>query len=100
MGFDLQNDLSPARWVADRIHDFGVDVNSVVPEGFEAYVRLLHPAWRSEGREDVPVSWGARGAAWDELPSSLTAADLPGWVDRLVLVGGLRYDRTYVRFYF
>lgn len=67
MGFDLQNDLSPARWVADRFHDFGVDVGSVVPEGFDAYVRLLHPAWRSEGGKDVPVSWGAIAAANDRV---------------------------------
>ena len=47
---ELQNDLVPAGWAVDRIHDFGVDVGSVIPEGFGAYVRLFHPAsssWRA-----------------------------------------------------
>jgi hypothetical protein len=29
---DLQNDLSPAGWGIDRIHNFAVDVGSVIPE--------------------------------------------------------------------
>jgi len=36
-------DVSPAHWVADRLHPFAQDTGSVVPEGFEAYGRLLHP---------------------------------------------------------
>lgn len=54
---ELQQDLTPADWVVDRIHELGTDVGSVVPEGFEAYVRLLHPAYRREGGAEVPVRW-------------------------------------------
>lgn len=54
----LQQDLSPAGWVIDRLREFGRDVGSVIPSGFEAYVRLFHPAVRFEAGEEVAVSWG------------------------------------------
>ena len=60
---ELQNDLSPARWVIDRIHGFAVDVGSVIPEGFEAYARLFHPAIRIEDGEEVAVRWSEIAAA-------------------------------------
>ena len=58
-----QQDLSPADWVAERLHDFAVDVGSVIPEGFAAYVRLIHPAARSDAGNKVPVSWNDVAAA-------------------------------------
>lgn len=54
---ELQEDLSPADWIIDRIHDFAVDVGSVIPEGFEAYARLFHPAIRFENGHQVEVRW-------------------------------------------
>jgi hypothetical protein len=39
-----QSDLSPASWIGPRLHPFSQDTGSVVPEGFEAYCRLFHPA--------------------------------------------------------
>lgn len=36
-------DVSAAAWIADRLHPFGQDAGSVVPEGFERYLRLFHP---------------------------------------------------------
>lgn len=54
---ELQNDLTPADWIVDRIHDFAVDVGSIIPEGFESYTRLFHPAHRTEGDGEVPVQW-------------------------------------------
>ena len=60
---ELQQDLTPADWVVDCIHDFWVDVGSVVPEGFESYARLLHPAHRREGDGEVPVRWSEIAAA-------------------------------------
>ncbi len=36
-------DVAPASWIGPRLHPFGTDAGSVVPEGFEAYGRLLHP---------------------------------------------------------
>ncbi len=52
-GFTYVRDVSPAAWIRARLHPFARDVGSVVPEGFEAYVRLLHPAYRDSER----VSW-------------------------------------------
>lgn len=40
---DWLEDVSPARWIASRLHPFAQDVGSVIPEGFEAYGRLFHP---------------------------------------------------------
>ena len=37
-------DVSPAGWIASRLHPSMQDVGSVIPEGFEAYGRLFHPA--------------------------------------------------------
>lgn len=54
---ELKDDLSPAGWIVDRIHDFAVDVGSVVPESFEAYARLFHPAIRIEDGKEVTVRW-------------------------------------------
>ena len=48
-----QFDLSPADWVSERLTTFAVNVASIIPEGFEAYGRLFHPAHRGE----TPVSW-------------------------------------------
>lgn len=65
---ELREDLSPADWVVDRIHDFAVDVGSIIPEGFEAYVRLLHPAIRIEDGRQVAVSWTEIAAATGRTP--------------------------------
>lgn len=42
-------DSGPPAWIAERLHPFGRDAGSVVPEGYEAYVRLLHPVLRPNG---------------------------------------------------
>lgn len=47
-------DVSPARWVVERIHGFAVNVGSIVPEGFEAYARVFHPAARVVWDDSVP----------------------------------------------
>ena len=36
-------DVTPAAWIAPRLHPFNTDVGSVVPEGFAAYARIFHP---------------------------------------------------------
>ena len=36
-------DGAAAGWIGPRLHDFGQDTGSVVPEGFEAYCRVFHP---------------------------------------------------------
>jgi len=53
----LRDDLSAADWIIERIHGFAVDVGSIIPEGFEAYARLFHPAIRIENGDEVVVRW-------------------------------------------
>jgi hypothetical protein len=43
-----------ADWVADQLAPFGSGVAAIVPNGFEAYVRVLHPA---KGTNDEPMRW-------------------------------------------
>ena len=59
------SDASPADWIGPRLGEFGGGVTSVVPNGFEAYARVLHPA-DSVG-EGGPVRWGDV-AKWSGLP--------------------------------
>jgi hypothetical protein len=49
-------DVAAGSWLGPRLHPFGDDVGSVVPEGFEAYVRVFHPIepLRAAGR---PCRW-------------------------------------------
>lgn len=45
----LTKDVTPAGWIAERLHPFGKDVGAVVPTGFSAYVRITN----GEGRNGV-----------------------------------------------
>lgn len=49
-------DVRPAGWVAERVGPFGSGVGALVPHGFEAYARVLHPAVAADDR---PVRWSA-----------------------------------------
>ena len=51
--------MAQADWIVERLHPFAQDVGSIVPEGFEAYARVFHPAHRG----DEPVRW-AEVATW------------------------------------
>ena len=53
-------DVSAADWIVARVGPFGSGVGALVPHGFEAYARILHPAWEAG---DSPVTW-AQVAAW------------------------------------
>ncbi len=65
---EWSTDVGQADWIRARLSPFdsGV-VTSVVPTGFEAYARVLHPAARDEGEEQVPVPWSDI-ASWSGLP--------------------------------
>ena len=61
-GAELLNDVAPANWIAERIRGWsGEEKGSVgtrIPEGFESYARIFHPAeYRSEDRKWHRVSW-------------------------------------------
>lgn len=56
--------MESADWIRERLHGWEhADAGSVVPGGFESYVRLLHPA----DRDLAPVRW-SEVAAWSGLP--------------------------------
>ena len=46
--------LGEAEWLAPRLATFGPGVASVVPGGFPAYSRILHPA---RGMHDEEIRW-------------------------------------------
>ncbi len=58
----LESDVTPAEWIAEGIRDRS-DVGSVVPEGFEAYVRVFHPAYRRTAEGLIPMRWAEVAAS-------------------------------------
>jgi hypothetical protein len=54
------DDLTHAAWIAPRLGAFGTGVQGIIPAGFEAYARILHPA-RLPG--DEYVRWSEVAAA-------------------------------------
>ena len=53
-------DTSPAEWITTALTNFGESVLSVVPSGFQAYLRVFHPAYRRPQPSEpptLPVSW-------------------------------------------
>jgi len=51
------DDLTPAGWIAERLHPFAQDAGAIIPPGFEAYARIFHPATRQVGHALLPVTW-------------------------------------------
>jgi hypothetical protein len=64
-GVELMTDVSPAVWAEERLmaRPF-TTVGALVPDAFESYARILHPAYRrlEDGREEA-VTW-ATVASW------------------------------------
>ena len=61
-GMTLETDVAPTVWVDDslmplRASGEGVLVGEIIPTGFEAYARILHPARRRAGDHYEPVTW-------------------------------------------
>jgi hypothetical protein len=53
---DWSGDVQAADWLVRRLHPFAVDVGSLVPDNYPAYVRILHPA-RLNGPGEVKIRW-------------------------------------------
>ena len=57
-GAELLKDVASAEWVAERLWDThsveGTPVGCVIPEGFEAYARVFHPA---EEYDEADRTW-------------------------------------------
>jgi hypothetical protein len=49
--------VESAAWIGPRLHPFGQDVGAVVPTGFAAYARILHPAWTRWDPKAREVRW-------------------------------------------
>jgi len=43
------DDVSPAAWIGTRLTGAIGTVTGTVPAGFDAYVRICHPAWDGDG---------------------------------------------------
>jgi hypothetical protein len=51
------SEVGAADWIVERLHPFGSDVGSFVPEGLEAYARVLHPLRRVADGREIKVRW-------------------------------------------
>jgi hypothetical protein len=54
---DWPSEVAAADWIVGRLHPFASDVGSLVPEGFEAYARVLHCPRRVERGRRIKVRW-------------------------------------------
>jgi hypothetical protein len=71
-GRPVETDLSPAGWLAPALAASDPPtVASLVPPLFAAYARVLHPAIRYEGDDDVEVPWAAVAALNDRAAHRL-----------------------------
>ena len=91
-GLPVETDVSQGLWIssARRRGDRGT-VAAHVPAVFEAYARVLHPAVRYAGDDDVEVSWAEVAAhngtvadalvPWDALTRGPVDSQPPVWDD-------------------
>ncbi|MDA8372821.1 MAG: hypothetical protein M0Z91_00960 [Actinomycetota bacterium] len=59
--------VEAADWIAERLASFATTVTAVVPAGFEAYARVLHPAEAPLWGGERVVRW-RKVAAWSGVP--------------------------------
>jgi len=83
--FGAAADARPADWVVASLRTFAESVLSVVPAGFEEYVRVFNPAYRGSWSDWVPVTWAevahANGMQMHPLVQfgSITGHELYEW---------------------
>lgn len=53
-------DVAAGQWLVDRLGPLGARVGSLLPSGYEAYARVLHPA---EAEDGSPARWADVAAA-------------------------------------
>jgi hypothetical protein len=61
-GLTLETDVAPTEWVDERLLPIrasgeGALVGEIIPTGFVAYARILHPARLSAGDRYEPIAW-------------------------------------------
>jgi hypothetical protein len=60
----VAKNADPASWIPSRLHPFGMDVGSFIPEGFAAYARVFHPPYHLTPEwNQIPVRWRDIAAA-------------------------------------
>jgi hypothetical protein len=84
-GLTVLQDASPGDWIAPRFEGAEGTVTSTVPGGYEAYVRVCHPAYAVDG---TPVGWAEVASAtgrtahplmqWHALVGSADALNFRG----------------------
>ena len=91
-GLPVETDVSTGVWIssARRRGEPGT-VGSLVPDVFEAYARVFHPAVRYAGDDDVEVAWSEVAAhngtvasplmQWDALTRGPVESQPPVWDD-------------------
>jgi hypothetical protein len=93
---DWSSDVRAADWIVERLHPFAVDVGSLVPEGFQAYARVLHRAGQLGSLEPDELEalvellgphTGSPGSCWFGLWEGY------GWMQGGAAVGWLTLDR-------
>lgn len=67
-GLTPLRDCSVGEWIAPRLGPFGGAVESVVPRGFDAYARVLHPVTDARGE---PSSWATVCQSTGRQPHAL-----------------------------
>jgi hypothetical protein len=76
------DEIGRADWIRDRLVGFGLGVHSVVPGGFAAYVRVLHPA-EGPPQERRLVRWAEVAQRTGvTMHGSIHFADLADALDR------------------
>lgn len=85
----LVQNAESAVWIPRLLHPFGKDVGSVIPEGFEAYARIFHPAYRRTAvGKMIPVRWRDIAAAnGRSVATEMQATDIYKETSRFSLSG-------------
>lgn len=55
--FRPAQNAEPAQFIVEGIKGFGVNINSIIPQGFEAYVRIFHPATLVKDSCETHIRW-------------------------------------------
>jgi hypothetical protein len=82
-GIAVVDDVTPAGWIVDRLTSWGphpATVSSFLPSAFDAYARVLHPAYRfDDGSEMIPVRWRDLPRRQARIIGTTSFLELTGW---------------------
>jgi len=91
-GLPVETDVSAGVWISSaRRRGRPGTVAALLPDTFEAYARVLHPAVRYAGDDDIEIGWAEVAAhngtvlsplaQWDELTHGPVDSQPPVWDD-------------------